>query len=219
MEEKKTTVEMTAEEAALFDAFRAHREKEEAESKRKADREAYRRLVDETVTGCFPALERASRMLADLKRDVYAAFDQALELKEQLFEVRDDQRSHTFINTASTHRIMLGNYTVDGYDDTVEEGISIVKEFLGTLAKDEQSHALINTILRLLSRDVKGNLKASRVLQLQKTADELGADRLLEGVRIIREAYRPEISKRFLRAEYKNDHNAWVNVPLGVTES
>lgn len=70
-----------------------------------------------------------------------------------------------------------------------------------------------------MSRDMKGNLKASKVIQLRCTAEDLGNERLLEGVRIIEESYRPELSKQYIRAEYKNEDNAWVTVPLGMTES
>ena len=129
------------------------------------------------------------------------------------------RRSHTFMNADGTRRITLGNHVADGYDNTVEEGIAIVKEFLNSLAKDDESKALINTILRLMSRDMKGNLKASRVIQLRRTAEDLGNERFLEGVRIIEESYRPELSKQYIRAEYKNEDNALVTVPLGMTES
>lgn len=44
-------------------------------------------------------------------------------------------------------------------------------------------------VLRLLARDAKGTLKASRIVQLRKVAMETGDDRFIEGVRIIEEAY------------------------------
>ena len=43
------TVEMTAEERQEFAAFKEAKQKKEAEAKRKADREAYTALVDETI--------------------------------------------------------------------------------------------------------------------------------------------------------------------------
>ena len=59
-------------------------------------------------------------------------FKTILEMKSELFKtkVRDDQRSHTFTNSAGDKRITLGVYVTDGYRDTVEEGISIVKEYI-----------------------------------------------------------------------------------------
>lgn len=74
-------------------------------------------------------------------------------------------------------------------------------------------------VLRLLARDAKGTLKASRVVQLRKIAEETKSDRFMEGVQIIEEAYQPAISKQFIRAEEKNENGAWVCVPLGMTEA
>ena len=65
----------------------------------------------------------------------------------------------------------------------------------------------------------KGTLKASRVVQLRKIAEETGSERFMEGVQIIEEAYQPAISKQFVRAEMKNENGKWVCIPLGMTES
>jgi hypothetical protein len=219
MNTKEVSVIMTEEEMREYEAFQREKARKAVESQKKGERETYRQLVSETVDDVFPALVSESDKLAKLKQGVYDRFREALELKAQIFGVKDEQRSHTFSNAEGTRRITLGNHITDGYTDTAEEGISIAKQFLQSLAKDEQSKALISTILRLLSRDMKGSLKASRVLQLRRTAEELGNERLLDAVRIIEESYRPEISKQYVRAEYRDDNNAWISVPLGMTES
>ena len=146
------------------------------------------------------------------------SFVGALAMKADLFGVKDDQLSHTFTNSTSTRRISLGYYTTDGYRDTVAEGIAIVKEVVGSMAKDAQSRAMVDAILKLLSKDQKGNLKPSRVIQLRRMAEDLGNNRLLDGVRIIEDSYQPTISKIYVKAEYKNQDGAWENVPLGMTE-
>ena len=71
----------------------------------------------------------------------------------------------------------------------------------------------------LLSRDAKGTLKASRIVQLRKVAEDTGDVRFMEGVRIIEESYQPEVSKKFIRAEVKDKNGMWKCVPLGMTES
>ena len=126
---------------------------------------------------------------------------------------------HTFTNSEGDKRITLGVYVTDGYRDTVEDGIAIVKEYIEGLAKDEKTKALVSMVLRLLARDAKGTLKASRIVQLRKVAMETGDDRFIEGVRIIEEAYQPEVSKQFIRAEIKNENGMWKPIPLGMTES
>jgi len=209
----------TDEEYQEYLAFKAEKAKKEAQQRAKDDREAYKALVDEQINTAFPLLIEVSEYLTKQKSDCIAAFNGALTMKADIFGTKDEQRSHTFTNSEVTRRIILGQYVTDDYRDTVEDGIAIIKEVIGSLAKDRESEILVQAILKLLSRDQKGNLKASRVLQLRKMAEELNNDRFAEGVRIIEEAYQPAVSKQFIRAEFKNESGAWVNVPLGMTEA
>lgn len=111
-----------------------------------------------------------------------------------------------------------GVNSIDGYRDTVEDGIAMVKGYIESLAKDDATKSLVNAVLRLLSRDGQGNIKASRVLQLRKMAEDSGDDTFLEGVRIIEEAYQPTVTKKYIRAEYKDANGAWRIIPLGMTD-
>lgn len=213
------TVQMSAEERAEFEAFRAERAKKAAAAKAKQDREAYRQLVDETIDAVFPSLEAVSGMLAHRKREVYARFHEVMLLKAEIFEGVADNKSNTFTDREGKRRITLGQYEIDGYDDTVNEGIAKVKDFIGSLAKDEDSRLLVSAVMKLLAKDKKGSLKASRVMQLRKMAEDSGSEQFLDGVRIIEEAYRPTVSKFYVKAEKKLDNGEWVSVPLGITES
>lgn len=218
-EKPKTTIEMTPELRKDFEAFLADREKKEAEAKRQNDIKTYNTLVDETIDEAFPQLQQVSQAIAAAKRSVVEQFRQAIAVKNELYDTRTSQRSHTFTNSKGDRRIMLGFYTLDCYRDTVEEGIALVREAIESLAKDNESRALVEAVLRLLSRDQKGTLKASRVLQLEKLAADSGNERFRNGVRIIKESYQPQISKQYIRAEYKNDQGIWRPLSLGMTES
>lgn len=218
---EKTTVEMTAEEKAQFDAFMKERARKEAEEKARADRETYRQMVDDELGRSIPLLLETSGRIADSKRKVFDSFRTIIDMKRGLFggKVADGQRTHTFTSSDGTRRIILGVYVTDGYLDTVEDGIAIVKEYITSLANDEKTQALVNMVFRLLSRDSRGTLKAGRIVQLRRIAEEIGNERFLEGVRIIEESYRPEISRQFIRAEHRPDGGAWTPIPLGMTES
>ena len=219
-EETKVTVEMTAEEKARFEAFWKSEEKRAAEVKARADREMYKQLVDDEIEKSIPVLLAVSEKIKQSKQQVLDNFKTILELKGNIFKtIRDDQKSHTFTNSEGSKRITLGVYVTDGYRDTVEDGIGIVKEYIESLAKDEKTKSLVSMVLRLLSRDAKGTLKASRIVQLRKVAEETGDSRFLEGVRIIEESYQPEVSKQFIRAEQKDVNGMWRSIPLGMTES
>lgn len=220
MEEVKQTVEMTAEEKQQFEEFKAAQAVKNAKEQAKRDREAYRDLVDETIERAIPSLECLSQGIKETKQSILDDFRNVIEMKADVLKLKKDgQRSDTFTNSAGDKRITVGVYVTDGYRDTVEDGIAIVKEYIEGLASDAKTQSLVKMVLRLLARDAKGTLKASRVVQLRKIAKESENERFMEGVQIIEESYQPAISKQFIRAEVKNENGAWVCIPLGMTEA
>lgn len=220
-EKNRQSVSMTDEERTEFEAFRREKQAREAAERAKRTRADYKQMVDDEIEHSIPQLIDISDVIRERKQQVMDNFRTILEMKADIFPLRrrDGQRSHTFTNSEGTKRITLGVYVTDGYRDTVEEGIGMVKDYITSLAGDERTQALVSMVLRLLSRDSKGTLKASRIVQLRKVAEDMGDERLLEGVRIIEESYQPEISRQFIRAEVKNEHGAWTSIPLGMTEA
>lgn len=217
MEETKTTVEMTAEQKAAFEAWQA---KQERARRRKENREAYAQLVDEQVELAIPELVSLSEQIRAVKQKVFENFREVLAMKRDVMELtQTGQHSHTFTNTAGTMRLTLGSNTVDDYRDTAEDGIEMVKQYIASLGKDEETRALVDMVLHLLARDQTGRLKASRVLQLRKMAEKTGDEQFVEGVRIIEEAYQPTETKQYIRAEVKNGQGAWKAIPLSVTDN
>lgn len=213
------SVQMTEQERKEFEEFRMAKAKKEAEEKRKQQRADYAEMVDDEIKTAIPILRELSEQIKTVKSTVFGNFDTILKIKSEVLGLtKDDQRSHTFTTSDSKLRLTLGVNTVDDYRDTVEDGIAMVKEYIESLAKDDNSKALVNAVLRLLSRDSKGSIKASRVLQLRKMADETGDEKFLEGVRIIEESYQPATTKKYIRAEYKDETGAWRNIPLGMTD-
>ena len=218
--EKKVKVEMTAEQAEAFAAFQAKQKKEAEAAQRKADRETYAKMVDEEVAAAIPELRRLSDDIKAVKSKVYQNFAQVLDIKSNVLGItKDTQRTHTFTHSDGNMRLTLGYNCIDGYRDTVEDGIAIVKEYIEGLADNKKTKALVKMVLRLLARNAQGTLKASRIVQLRKIAEESEDERFMEGVQIIEEAYQPAISKQFIRAEVKNDNGAWIAIPLGMTEA
>lgn len=218
-ENKKQTVEMTAEEAEAFKQFQEKQAKEKAAKKRKEDREAYAQLVDSEIESAIPELRSLSEQMLAVKSKVYENFAEVINIKANVLKLtKDTQRTHTFTHSNGKMRLRLGYNCIDDYRDTVNDGIAIVKQYIESLATDTKSKELVATILQLLSRDGTGNLKASRVLQLRKLADKSDNDQFKEGVQIIEEAYQPSLTKQFIRAEWKDEHNKWHIIPLSVTD-
>ncbi|KAA6343112.1 hypothetical protein EZS27_009178 [termite gut metagenome] len=202
--------------------FKEYKRKQAADAQMKDNLKVYGQMVDDEVEGAIPVLRCLSEDIKSTKDTVYSNFRSIIDMKTEVLQaVRDNQRTHTFTNSKGDKRIILGVYVTDGYRDTVEEGIAIVKEFIQSLAGENNSKAalMVKMLLKLLSRNAAGELKASRITQIRKMAEESGNERFMQGVKIIEDAYQPSVSKNFIRAEVKNEKGAWVNIPLGITEA
>lgn len=220
MQEVKTVaVEMTAEELAELQAMREAKAKEQAKQRAKEERTAYRVLAESAVDEIMPRIKALNKELYETKQAAYELFKTLIDTKSNLFNVDSTQRSHTFRNANSTARIIIGYHKRDAWDDTVEVGIAKVKQYVSSLAKDEDSATLVSMILDLLSTDKQGNLQADKVLQLAKHADSSGDQEFKDGVQIIYESYKPELTKLFVRADERNEQGKWVSIPLGITEA
>lgn len=228
MEEvKKTSVDLTAEELAAFKEFQAEKAKKDAQARVAALRDNYSELSEAFIKRTIKKLTPLSQKISEKKAEVLDEFSALQKIKAELLGLngRDMPKSHTFTNKAGTMRVTVGTYETDGYDDSVEEGIAIVKEYIESMAKDANSAKLVKMVMGLLARSASGALKASRVVRLHRLADESGDARFIEGVRIIENAYRPTISRTYIRCETRTvDPDSqvvtdWQLLPLGMTES
>lgn len=191
--------------------------KKKAEKDRiQAERNAYTDIVDTTVRDMVRRLQNLSNEMALIKAEVFAAFDTIIKTKEELFKVKLDRKSDTFTTRDGQMSICLGYRTIDAYDDTVDAGIAKVQEFLKTMAKNDSSAALVATVVKLLSKNRKGDLKASRVLELQNLAEQYGNPDFTEGIRIIKNAYKPDKSGQFIKVTIKNDEGKEESLPLSI---
>lgn len=225
--EQKQAVQMSAEEYAQFQAFKAEQAKKEAEARIEALRGKYTDMSEAFINKTIKKLTPLSESIKKKKAEVLEEFSALQLLKAELLDIdgKDMPKSHTFTNKAGDRRVTVGVYETDAYDDTVEEGIAIVKGYIEGLAQDERSKQLVKMVMSLLARSANGALKASRVVRLHKLADESGDPRFIEGVRIIEAAYRPAISRTYIRCEVRTIDpetqvvKDWEALPLGMTES
>ena len=214
-------VTMSAAERAEWEAFKAEKAKKEAAEQRKQQRETYAQMVDDELEQAIPELRSLSEQIKTVKDALFGNFAAILDMKAEVVGFKEGgQYSHTFTNTDSTLRLTLGVNTVDGWSDMAEAGIAMVRKYLESLATDEKTKTLVQTVLRLLSKDRQGNLNASKVLTLWKLAEESKDEQFMEGVKIIRESYQPTETRRYIRAQYRETTtaNGWRNIPLSITD-
>lgn len=226
-EQKNISLEMSQEEFDAYQAFKAEQAKKDAEKRIEALRGNYAAMSESFINRTIKTMTPLSKTIREKKAAVLEEFSALQKLKAELLDIdgKDMPKSHTFTNKAGDKRVTIGVYETDNYDDTVEEGIAIVKSYIESLAQDEKSSQLVKMVMSLLARSANGALKASRVVRLHKLADESGDERFIEGVRIIEAAYRPAISRTYIRCEVRTiDPESqvvkdWEVLPLGMTES
>lgn len=192
-------------------------EKQNEEKQKEQDREAYKQLKDETIRTVFDSLKKLSETMLIAKEGTFKVFDQIITMKNDLFNSKSNRQSDTFTTEDGSISIKLGNRMYEGWDDTVEIGVEKVKQYLKTLAKDEESGNLVDTVMRLLSKDRKGNLKANKVLELEQLALKSRNDDFMEAIQIIRAAYRPVPSCQFIEVRYKDEKGNEVSLPLSMS--
>lgn len=192
-------------------------EQKRAEEQKQADRDTYKEIINELVDESLSLIKKVSADLATTKTSIFKMFENAVDLKRDLYGVKVSQRSFTFSNKNRDARVTIGFRTVNRYDDTAEEGVAIVREYVDSLSTDDNSRKQGRLLNSLLKRNKQGDLKPDRVLDLYNEAKLIGDARLIEGVEIIMQAYCPEGSAYYVEAETKNGIGAWVSVPLNVT--
>lgn len=202
----------TEQKKTLFEEMK--REEKEKEKRKVEARETYKNLVVETVERNFKKLEGVSEMLSQVKRTVFDDFQTALDMKAELFGVKENQQSHTF-TTPEGLSITIGHRVTDNFDDTVHAGIEKVKGYISKITAGEKAE-LEELINLLLKKDKNGNLKASRVLELERVAEKIDDEELKDGVQIIKEAYKPAKSSTFIEAYYKDEHGKKIYLPLSI---
>ena len=181
------------------------------------DREAYKQCVDEYVRSTVRELQVVSSYLMDSKARIFANAARVIDMKNELFNVKCDRQSDTLTTSDGSMTLRLGNRVNEGWDDTVNVGVEKVRAYLRTLARDDNSASLVDTVMGLMAKDRKGNLKAQKVLELERLAVRSGDDDFMDGIRIIREAYRPVATCQFVEAVTRDENGRERSIPLSMS--
>ena len=207
---------LSASELAELEA-KIEAKKRAEKQKREDDINAYKDTVDDFVRRVYDMLVPLSDALKEAKDTIFKEKDAIVDLKESLYNTKVDRHSNTFTTTDSKITLSMGFRTVDGWSDDVEAGIAMAKEYMMSLAQDENGAKQNKIIMELLSKDKKGNLKLSSLLQLEKHAKDFGDPLFIEAVRIIKDSYRPQETSQFISLTYRDDKGVKHTVPLSLS--
>lgn len=214
----ETIKNLTPEEKAALKAQFAAEDKAAKDTIVK-DRETYKTLVDETVRAMFTRLKEVSLLLVEEKQNVFTTFEQTLAMKASIYGVKENQQSHTFTSSDGQLSIKLGHRIIDQYDDSKSAGVAKVNKYLATLSKDENSAMLVESVMGLLKSDDKGNLRPSRVLELEKLASKTGDPEFMDGIRIIKDSHHPVRTCQFVSVEYKDENGVTHSLPMSMSSA
>ena len=189
-------------------------EEKNAKVKKNEQREAYKQLVEETVPKAIFKLAYASETLSIAKKETFEFFEDILTLKNEVYGLKEKQRSHTF--SGENSEITIGYRINDGWDDTVHAGVEKVRNFITSLAKDKETSTLVDMVFDLLKKDANGNLKSNRVLELQKMTSNFNNEEFTDGVEIISKAFKPKRSSWFIEA-YITEAGKKTPIPLNIS--
>lgn len=211
------TMEAPAVDLTKFSAKELKEALAKMESKKGEDREAYKKLVAETVPKAMFKLCAASEIISNAKTETFKFFEDILELKNQVYGLKEKQMSHTF--STDKEEITIGYRINDGWDDTVTVGVEKVTNYISSLSTNEETAALVKIVFNLLKKDAKGNLKGSRVLELQQLAKDFNNEEFTDGVEIIAAAFKPVRSSWYIEASILGEDGKKTNVPLSMSSA
>ncbi|WP_162268794.1 DUF3164 family protein [Flavobacterium chilense] len=185
------------------------------EKKKNEERETYKKLVAETIPKAILKLHKASKIISNVKTETFQLFETILDLKNQVYGFKEKQMSHTFSN--DKEEITIGYRINEGWDDTVTIGIEKVQNYISSLSTNKETASLVKIVFNLLKKDAKGNLKGSRVLELQKLTKEFNNEEFTDGVDIIASSFKPVRSSWFIEASLINENGTRTNIPLSMS--
>ena len=102
--ETKTTVTMTAEEMAEFEAFKAAQAAAKAKEERKQNLATYNKMIDEQVETTIPELWDISEQLATVKATIFGNFKTLLDMKSDVMKMTKSDSAATPSRRATARR-------------------------------------------------------------------------------------------------------------------
>ncbi|MDA6072058.1 DUF3164 family protein [Flavobacterium sp. AC] len=210
-----TTTPLETIDLTKFSAKQLKEALNKVDAKKDNDRQAYKELVEQAVPKAIFTLCTASEMISNAKTQAFQLFEDVLKLKADAFGIKEKQQSHTF--SCEGGEITIGYRVTDGWDDTVSAGIAKVEKYISSLITNESTAALVDIVFNLLKKDAKGNLKGSRVLELQKLTKKIDDVEFTDGVNIISESYKPIRSVWYIEASLIAEDGTRTPIPLSAS--
>jgi hypothetical protein len=122
---------------------------------------------------------------------------------------KNAQDSHTSTLADGSASITIGYNVTIGFDGTESAGVEIIKEFISSLATDDENvkrlSKMVNTFLKPNAKT--GMLNPSKIIELSKLRDEFNNERFSEGIDIILNAQQRRQNSMYVSGWKFIEHN------------
>ncbi len=186
------------------------------ENARRGNISAYDALRNDTIEELYPKLLEASKRLADVKAEVFEKTRQLVEMKADLLNRKDVQKSDKFTNIKNTMSITVGYNEVDEWGT----GANVAKEHINDwlISKVSGGNPIIIKLVEvLLKANKEGNMSLQKVTILRNSAAGSDETELTRYIDLMLESYQPKPSSVFIKARHKDVNNQWQELGLSIT--
>ncbi len=202
--------------AALKAAWKKAQAEEKADRER--SRKEYDHLRDKFLETTFGKMYELSQAQQEFKSE---AIKLGLEVHDKMYEAygrekREGIDHYSLVSTDGLKRLTMERKHLCEYDETVEVGITLVRDVLRDKFADRSKKAY-RMLESVLMKNKKGDYDEALVAKLRKHAEEVDNDpRFIEALDIISRAYRPTgASQLYLRAHRKETTDGrWIDIPM-----
>jgi hypothetical protein len=176
---------LTPDEKAQLMRELAQEEKAKKE-KRENDIRTFKGMIDTLVNEKAPLLADFGKKQNNLVNQIFNDFYTVIELKNELYGVKDGQSSHTFSSRDGNGSIIIGYNEITAFDATVDVGLKKIHEFLGSLGEDSDKRLKIEKVVGTLTRkNKKGELNPTKVVALSELKADMNDELFSDGVDVV----------------------------------
>lgn len=204
-EEIKDITKMSKEEIKDFLKEQNAKEKQKEIDNKKALAE----LEDDFIDKYLDKLIDRHNSVESIVSDMFKDFEDIKPLKAEVRGAKiDKQYSHTFTSTSKDKSITIGYNTTPSFDGSEAESITIIKNFLDTLAADDPKLILANKIINVLlkTNPKTGELNVSKAMELNNMRRDFNSDEFDKGMDGLLSARYNKITSSFV--------SGWKNVEI-----
>lgn len=182
---KKPAAELTPKE---MEAVLKHSKQKEAEQREK-DKTEYESKKDEDMQTLYELAQKAAEILHKLKAKTHRILEEHQEQLNQYGSIRSNSKGgFTLLNSNKDVKIRRRRDTQPVWDERSKKATELLHEFLFDTVKKRDAK-LFEILIGFLSKNKKGDLEYSSVMNLLNHKDKFDDPRWVEGLQLLQESY------------------------------